>query len=103
DLGAMSFPSVALPVLHPKTMEQVGAVELVPALGGKNSIKLGVNFSAITDIHSSQARLPNGNLVPLIANNPTIVVDLGKGAQLYITISEKATAIGVAVPIKQFD
>lgn len=103
NLGAMTFPAVTLPVLHPRTFSQIGSVELAPALGGKNFIKLAANISALSDIRSTVGKLPNGNAIPLIANNPTVVVKLPAGAQLYITLSEKVTAIGVAVPIKQFD
>lgn len=103
NLGAMQFPAVTLPVIHPRTLNQVGAVELAPALGGKNFIKLGVNISELSDLRSTTAKLPNGNTVPLIANNPTVVVNLGAGAQLYLTVAENVTAIGVAIPIRQFD
>ncbi|HXH76565.1 MAG TPA: hypothetical protein VNJ08_16455 [Bacteriovoracaceae bacterium] len=103
NLGAMSFPAITLPVLHPRTLIQVGQVELAPSLGGKNYLKLGVNLSELSDIRSSRGSLPNGNTIPLIANNPTVVVNLGSGAQLYITVSETVTALGVAIPIRQFD
>lgn len=103
DLGNMSFPSVTLPILHPRGQTPIGSVNLLPVLGGKNQIKVSVNLSAIADIHAVTATLPNGNAIPLIANNPTIVVPLGAGAQLYLTMSPNAVAVGVAVPIKQFD
>ncbi len=103
NLGAMSLPAVTLPVIHPRTLNEVGSVELAPSLGGKNFIKLGVNISELSDVRSAVARLPNGNAVPLIANNPTIVVPLGAGAQLYLTVAENVAAIGVAIPIAQFD
>ena len=103
DLGSMMFPSVTLPILHPRGQTQLGSVELLPVLGGKNQIKISVNVSSLADIRASQASLPNGNAVPLIANNPTITVNLGKGAKLYLTIGANAVALGVAVPISTFD
>jgi hypothetical protein len=103
DLGNISFPAVTLPILHPKGLGQIGAVDLLPLLGGKNQIMVKLNLSKVTDLQAVSAVLPNGNLIPLIANNPTIVVPLGAGAQLYITVSATVTAIGVAVPIKTFD
>ena len=103
DLGAMSFPSVTLPILHPRGQTPIGSVELLPVLGGKNQIKISVNVSSLADIHATQATLPNGNAIPLIANNPTITIPLGAGAQLYLTIGANAVALGVAVPIKTFD
>ena len=103
NLGAMSFPAVTLPILHPRGQTPIGSVELLPLLGGKNQIKISVNVSSLADIHAAQATLPNGNAIPLIANNPTITIPLGAGAQLYLTIGANAVALGVAVPIKQFD
>jgi hypothetical protein len=99
----MSFPAVTLPILHPRGQTPIGSVELLPLLGGKNQIKISVNVSSLADIHAEQAKLPNGNAIPLIANNPTITIPLGAGAQLYLTIGANAVALGVAVPIKQFD
>lgn len=103
DLGNMSFPAVALPILHPRGQMPIGKVELAPVLGGKNQIKITVNVSSLSDIQAVQATLPNGNMVPLIATNPTIVIPLGSGAKLYLTVGAKAVALGVAVPIKTFD
>jgi hypothetical protein len=103
DLGNMTFPAVALPILHPRGQMPIGKVELTPVLGGKNQIKISVNVSSLADIQAIQATLPNGNLVPLIANNATIVVPLGSGAKLYLTVAANAVALGVAVPIKTFD
>lgn len=103
DLGNMTFPSVALPILHPRGQTPIGSVELLPVLGAKNQIKISVNVSALSDIRATQALLPNGNAIPLIANNPTITVNLGKGAQLYLTVGANAVALGVAVPIATFD
>jgi len=103
NLGAMTFPSISLPVIHPRTLESVGSVELGQAAGSKNYIKLSANMSALAELRATQGKLPNGNMIPLIANNPTITVNLPSNAKLYITLSETVTAIGVAVPIRQFD
>jgi hypothetical protein len=103
NLGAMSFASISLPVLHPRGQTPIGQLELISGLGGVNQLKISVNVSELTDVQSAQAVLPNGNMIPLIANNQTITVNIGNGAKIYLTISEKVTAIGVAVPISAFD
>lgn len=103
NLGNMTFPAVTLPILHPKGQTPIGSVELVPVLGGSNQMKINVNVSSLSDISASIPQLPNGNSVPLIASNPTIVVDLGAGAKLYLTLTSNVVALGVAVPIKTFD
>ena len=103
NLGAMSFASISLPILHPKGQTQIGQLELTSELGGSNVIKVSINMSEVTDINTTTAVLPNGSTIPLIANNQTIAINIGSGAKVYLTLSEKVTAIGVAVPISAFD
>jgi hypothetical protein len=103
NLGAMQFASISLPVLHPRGQTPVGQLELVSGLGGVNQLKISVNVSELTDIQAATATLPNGNMIPLIANNQVIAVNIGKGARVYLALSETVTAIGVAVPIAAFD
>lgn len=103
NLGNMSFPSAELPIIIPQYSAPIGSVSLMTVLGGKNQLKISVNVSLLTHLQATQARLPNGGTVPLIANNPTITVNLKNNAKLYLTLSEKAVAIGVAVPFSTFD
>jgi|SRR5690554_3527573 len=103
DLGAMSFASISVPILHPRGQTPIGQLQLTSGLGGVNKLSVLLNVSEVADIQTTQAVLPNGNLIPLIATNPTIAVDIGKGAKVYLTVGTNTTAIGVAVPIKEFD
>jgi hypothetical protein len=103
NLGAMNFASLAVPILHPRGQTPIGQLELISGLGGANQIKVSVNVSELSDVQTSQALLPNGNMIPLIANNQTIAVNIGKGAKIYLTLSQNVTAIGVAIPISAFD
>lgn len=103
NLGSMSFASISVPVLHPRGQTPIGQLDLTPSLGGTNLLKVSVNISALSDITPSSATLPNGGIVPLIANNQVISVDVGRGAKIYLALSNSTTAIGVAVPIGAFD
>ncbi len=103
NLGNMSFPAAELPIIIPQYSAPIGSVSLMTVLGGKNQIKINVNVSLLTHLQATIVKLPNGGTVPLIANNPTIGINLGKGAQLYVTLSEQAVAVGVAVPFSTFD
>lgn len=103
NLGAMQFASISVPVLHPRGQTPVGQLELVSGLAGVNQLKISVNVSELADVQTTTATLPNGNMIPLIANNSVIAVKIGGGASVYIALSEKVTAIGVAVPISAFD
>lgn len=103
DLGAMTFPSATIPILHPHGQTPIGQVELVPVLGGKNLLKISVNVSELSGVNTGSVQLPNGNMVPLIANNAAVAVRLPGGAQLYLAIGSNVAAIGVAIPIAPFD
>lgn len=103
NLGAMSFASLSVPVLHPRGQTPIGQLELTSGLGGVNQIKISLNVSELADVQTTQAVLPNGNIIPLITYNQTIAVNIGNGARVYLTLSENVTAIGVAVPITAFD
>lgn len=103
NLGGMSFASLSVPIMHPRGQQHIGQLELVSGLGGQSQIKISVNMSSVGDINIAQARLPNGNLIPMIANNPAIAIPIGNNAKVYLALSETVTAIGVAVPISAFD
>lgn len=103
NLGAMSFASISVPVLHPRGQTPIGQLELTSGLAGQSQIKISVNMSQVADINVAQAVLPNGNMIPLIANNPTIAIRIGNGARVYLTLGQGVTAVGVAVPISAFD
>jgi hypothetical protein len=103
NLGAMSFASISVPVLHPRGQTPIGQLDLTSGLNGVSNIKISVDVTELADVETSTATLPNGNMIPLIANNQVIAVNIGNGARVYLAISEKVTAIGVAVPISAFD
>lgn len=103
NLGAMSFASISVPILHPRGQTPIGQLELSSGLGGVNQLKVSVNLTEVADVNMATAVLPNGNMIPMIANNPTIAINVGNGAKVYLTLSETVTAIGVAVPISAFD
>jgi hypothetical protein len=103
NLGAMSFASISVPIVHPRGQTPIGQLELVSGIAGVNQLKVSVNLSEVSDVQAMQARLPNGNLLPIIANNSAIAIDIGRGAKVYLTLSDTVTALGVAVPISSFD
>lgn len=103
NLGAMSFAAISLPIIHPRGNMPVGQLDLTPGLNGMSNIRISADVTALADVQTTQAALPNGNLIPLIANNQVIAIKIGGGARVYLALSEKVTAIGVAVPISAFD
>lgn len=103
DFGNIVFPSFSIPVIDPKTNDEVGTVALLPVAGGLTQLSIDANISVLADINPESVSLPNGGLVPFIANNPAVKIDLGNGAQLYLTASQDVYAIGVALPISGLD
>lgn len=103
NLGAMSFANLSIPIVHPDKQTTIGSVTLSSQLGGVNKLGVSLNVSEIADVQAQESRLPNGSLIPLIGTNKTIAVDIGSGAKVYLTVGTSVVALGVAVPIKEFD
>ncbi len=104
DLGNFMLPAVGLPVLHPKTGEEIGYVALQTLFDGKSQIMIDLNLSTLLKIQSQSARLPNGRLVPLVGTNEAIEVPLGSGnAKVYVTFGQGVVAVGAAITISSFD
>ena len=103
NLGAMSFASISVPVLHPRGQTPIGQLELVSGFSGQNQIRISVNLSEVADLNMGPAVLPNGNLIPMIGTNQAIAINVGNGAKVYLALSSTVTAIGIAVPIREFD
>jgi hypothetical protein len=103
NLGAMSFAAISLPIIHPRGNLPIGKLELTPGFSGISRINISLDITSISDVRTSNANLPNGNMIPLIANNQVIAINIGSGARIYLALSEKVVALGVAVPISAFD
>jgi hypothetical protein len=102
-IGNVTLPQTTLPIYMPKTWQEIGTVSMTSAMGGGNFVKIDVNVSALSKLTAQSATLPNGSLLPLIANNQVIKVPVGNGAELYLTIAGGSVALGVAIPFKTFD
>jgi hypothetical protein len=105
NFGAMSLPSATIPIYHPKGNGLIGKLSMNPIAGGKNSMGLDVNLSTITGLGSASATLPNGNRLPLIDANETVVIGVGPNGKIkiYLSLVDGAQALGVAIPIGAFD
>jgi hypothetical protein len=103
SIGNVVLPQTTLPIYMPKTWQEVGSVSMTSAIGGANYMEIDVNVSAIAHLQAQSASLPNGSVLPLIANNKVIKIPVGKGAELYLTLADGVAAIGAAIPFKTFD
>ena len=103
NLGNMSFPAISLPIMHPKKAYPIGQLDLVPALNNKNQLKVSFNVTQLADLQVSQAVLPNGNPIPMIASNQVISVNIGSNGKLYFAATSTGVVVGLALPIKSFD
>lgn len=103
NMGNLMLPQTTLPIYMPKTWKEIGTISMTSAIGGVNYMEIDVNLSAVANLQTTFATLPNGSVLPLIAGNKVIEIPVGKGAVLYLTIADGVAAIGTAIPIKTFD
>lgn len=103
SIGDVTLPQASVPILLPKTGEEVGLLTLESSLDGSNSIVIELNVSDAANLDLESVKLPNGASVPLIGDRPVIAVPIGKGAEVYISLTSDSAALGVSIPIKSFD
>ena len=102
SIGNIQIPSASFPIILPRDGRQVGVVSLAANLQGTNVLSIDINLSEAANLELASVRLPNGSLVPLIADNPVLEIPLGK-ATVLLSLAEGAQALGVVLPIKAFD
>lgn len=103
SIGNLSLQNISLPIIVPSSGENIGSVSMVSQMDGANLLDIDLNVSAVANVQGQEARLPNGNPLPLIGSNQTIVIPVSKGAQIYLTLDNGQVAIGTAIPIKTLD
>lgn len=103
SIGNLLLPNATIPILLPKSGREIGLVTLMSGAGAVNRLAIELNVTETAQLDLEPARLPNGAMVPIIEDRQVIVVPLGKGAELYVSIIGNQAALGVAIPIKTFD
>tara|TARA_B100001971_G_C18267890_1_gene595812 strand:- start:22521 stop:23267 length:747 start_codon:yes stop_codon:yes gene_type:complete len=103
SIGNVSLPQASFPIIHPKTGEEIGLVSMVNLGANQNLLDLVVNVSAISNLNSNIAKLPNGAVLPLIGNNRSIIIPIGPKVELYLSIGDGKVALGVSIPFKTLD
>ena len=103
SIGNLQLPAATIPIFLPKSGKEIGTVSLSPDIDGSNLLVVSLNVSETANLNLEQVALPNGSMIPLIGSKQVIVVPLGKGAELYISLSQNDAAIGVSIPIKTLD
>lgn len=101
-IGNLQLPNAVIPIILPKDGREVGQVSLVGSLGGQNILSIDINLSDAGNLELASVRLPNGAMIPLIADNPVLRIPV-KNVEVYLSLVEGAQVLGVAVPIKSFD
>lgn len=103
SIGNVNLPQASFPIIHPKSGEEIGIVSMISLGGNQNLLDLAVNVSAISNLNSEVAKLPNGSILPLIGNNRSIVIPIGSKVELYLSIGDGQVALGVSLPFKTLD
>lgn len=102
SIGGLQLPFTSLPIIIPKLGKQVGQLSLQTSAEGANQLVLEVNISEAANLELASVVLPNGQMLPIIADNSVLVIPVGK-VQIYLSLLDGAQAIGVAIPVKTFD
>ena len=103
SIGNVQLPNAGIPILLPKSGKEIGLLTLQRTADGRNQIEVDLNVSETANLDLERVTLPNGGSLPLIADNPVLVIPVGKGVDVYLSLSETNAAIGIAIPIKAFD
>ena len=77
-MGNVLLPNASFPIILPKIGRQVGHVSLISAGVGRNQIEISLNVSDSVNLELAQVRLPNGSLMPLIADQKALSIPVGK-------------------------
>lgn len=103
SLGNVTLPATSIPILLPKTWQEIGSVQMSVNRQGENNLKVMLNLTAIAKIEAQSATLPNGAILPLIGENKTIVIPVENKLNIYVSFGDGLAALGVAIPFKTLD
>lgn len=99
DLGNMSLPIDFKRKIELPGKGVVGELQLK-----SDKILIDINVTALAPNMNTQAELPNGAELPLIGLNPVVVLPVrGTQIEVYLSLVNGASAVGVSIPIKELD
>lgn len=102
SIGNVQLPNASFPIILPKIGKEIGTVSLVSTSSGDNLLQMEINVSEAANLELASVRLPNGSLIPLIADNAVLKIPLGK-VEVLLSLADGSQALGVVIPIKSFD
>ncbi len=105
NMGALSFPGLAIPVPNPKIpSEMMARVQLQRTLEGKNILTVSANISEIEKIHLEQDNfLPNGSVIPVSGLTSIVAAKFNSNSKIYFGGSEQSIILGISLAIPLFD
>lgn len=103
SIGNVSLVDLTLPIIIPKSQKIIGSVSMYTNLQGQNKFEIEVNLSELANVNAVVAKLPNGNVLPLIRENDVIVIPIQEKANVYLAFSDGVAALGATVAIRGLD
>lgn len=98
DLGNIYLPSFKSEIMLPGR-GPIGEVEL-----GADFVDIALNLSEVVPQLETGGLLPNGAKLPLIKDNPVVVLPLGRSnIKVFVSLVHGATALGISIPVKELD
>ena len=102
-MGQITLPGIQgkLPLKHPK----IGEIGSISLYGQKIAVEL--NLGQLLRLNLEKAQLPNGETLPLIADQEVIVIPVKVSPQaellVYVALTKGSKALGITFPIAQLD
>lgn len=104
-LGALTFPTVSLPILNPKNPGEIlGKVALSKTFDGFNQLSVQANLNKLKGNAITLDRLlPNGDPIPISGLDGIVSIKIKDSSKIYIGANSNQFMIGLALVVPAFD
>ncbi len=104
-LGALTFPSLSLPIFNPKNPGEVlGKVSLSTGIDGSNQLSVQANLNKLKGNALAQDRLlPNGDQIPISGMDGVVSIKIKDSSKIFVGANATQFMVGLALVIPAFD
>ncbi len=104
-LGALTFPSLSLPIFNPKKPGEVlGKVSLSTGIDGSNQLSVQANLNNLKGNALAQDKLlPNGDQIPISGMDGVVSIKIKDSSKIFVGANATQFMVGLALVIPAFD